>query len=233
LAALDETGAIPSSEVASKIAMLCKWNVAVTVLVRYQVAVLPDALSTTRNVREGIEILQRSTLCYAMFCGLWDPKKPYIELLKHAGALLRELCKETRNRIESVAALIGLWFGRVRLHKDSPIPASKNIVFLVFQAAFMDPPLDSETTYRLWSVFLSLIEIEHGERMDEAKEREAIILAGQMAANFDHTKSLHGDKSLKQRLGCGFTEGASYSDTFIKGYSDEYLQLLREQSKKS
>jgi tetratricopeptide (TPR) repeat protein len=228
LSALEEMGELSPSEVASKIAMLCKWNVGVVVLGRYMKAILPNELATARSVRDGIETLQASQLCYALFSGIWNPWKTYGELQGQAGRLLRDLCEEPNNRIESVAALMGLWFSKAKLHEKSPQPPLRCIALLIIQAAVVEDPPSSETSHRLWSVLLSLVEIEYGDRMDVAKEREAIALTGRIAAECDKEISLEGDKSLQQRLAAGLTNETAESDAFSTGYTQFHLKKVKK-----
>lgn len=222
LMALDEMCALSAAEAASKIATLCDWNVGVVIHSRYQIAILPDTLAAVRRASDGIEILRTSPLCNIMFSRIWDLEKPYSEIQGHAGALLRELCDVVRNPIKSVAALMGLWFGKARLHKNAP-PPLRVIVQLIMQAARFGPPMSCECSHRLWNVLLELVEIESGDRMDKAKEREAAEFTGRVAAEIDQSHSLHGEMSMQQRLGLGLVSDTSESEAFNRGYT-QFIQ---------
>jgi len=232
LSALDETGMLPVVETAQKIATLCKWNVGLVVSGRHQIAILPDSLVSAKSVSNGIEVLRESPLCYAMFSALWSPAKPYEKLQGHASALLRELCNEERNPLKSITSLIGLWASKARLHRSAPQPVSKVIVHLIMQAVSDNSSLSVECTRRLWNVFRELVALEHGIRMNEAKEREAFMLAGQITAEIDHKTRLQGRKSMKERLKTGLIEGTSDSDAFNEGYTQKYTQYTLEQLRK-
>jgi hypothetical protein len=221
LNALDEgKNAMSPAEVATKIATLYKWNVDVTVLARYQVALLPDELESVGSAREGIEVLQNAHLCFALFSGLWNPCKRYDELQIHAASLLREFCSKAGNRPESVAALLGLWYGKAKLHKKAPRVPLECAAGLMIRAAALNPPLDAETSHRIWDVYRKLVELEHGDRMDEGKEREAIRLAGRLASDFDRRHSLQGNASMQGKLTMGLPDGTSDWDDFLGGYAD-------------
>ena len=69
--------------------------------------------------------------------------------------------------------------------------------------------------------------------MDKAKEREAFLLVGRLAAEIDHKESLHGDGSMWERLGSGLIAGTSDSDAFTRGYTEGYTQCRLAQRKKS
>jgi hypothetical protein len=169
----------------------------VVVLGRYMKAILPDELASARTVRDGIEVLRTSDLCYAMFSGIWNPGKKYVELLQHAGRFLRDLCEELENKIESIAALMGLWFGKAKLHRDAPQPPLKCITFLVIQAAIVGAPPSSEFAPPLERF---QYEIEHG-RM-EVKGTKAITFwvpsGGSRPANLEN-------EVPQRRLAAGLT----------------------------
>jgi hypothetical protein len=172
--------------------------------------------------------LRGSPLCSAMFNALWNPKKPYMDLQGHGGALLRELCNETRNPLEPIAALMGLWFGKARLHRNAPQPPLKVIASLIMQAAYEKTPLSADCSRRLWGVFRELVALEYGDRMDKAKECEAFLLAGRLTAEIDHKESLHGDGSMWERLGSGLIAGTSDSDAFAQGYTQCRLAQVKK-----
>ncbi|HYE33826.1 DUF4365 domain-containing protein [Methylocaldum sp.] len=232
LHALENKGLLSTIEVAEKIAMLCSWHVGLIIDLRYQVAILPSALSVAKSVSEGIDILHGSPLCSAVFDEIWDPRKPFDQLIRHGAALLREFVSESRNRIESIAALIGLWFGKARLHPEAPHPPVRVLAHLVMHAVARGNPLDRETVTRLWTVYRSLVEFEHGDHMDIAKERQAISLAGEIAAEIDQKGSLQANSSLRNRLARGLTDGTSDADAFSEGYN-KFLTRLVEKSRRS
>lgn len=227
LLALDEAGILVATEVARHIATLCSWRVGLSIPTRYQIAILPDALGTARSVSEGIDILRADFLCNTLFNGLWDLGKPYSELQGHAGSLLRNLVANPKNSIESVAALAGLWLGKAKLHLKAPTPVTRTISLLIMQAAFDDKPMDQDTSRRLWSVFHALIEQEWGDLMDGDKYRDAIHMAGRVAAEIDQQKSLNGARSMRERLTLGLTNGTSDSDRFANSYTNTLLEIVQ------
>ncbi|MGZ5011050.1 MAG: hypothetical protein ACXV8P_12010 [Methylobacter sp.] len=79
--------------------------------------------------------------------------------------------------------------------------------------------------WKLWSVYRLLIALQHGDRMDEAKEKAAIALAGEIAAQLDHKNNFLGDQSLRSRLVLGLTPGTSDTDEFNLGYN-KYSSVL-------
>lgn len=228
LYAADQAGILDAQPVAQHIAQLCDWRVGVVVQARYQLAVLPDALGRVRNISDGIGILLSDAPCNGLFSAIWNPGKPYPELQGHIGALLRDLTQESANKISSVAALVGLWFSKVKLHPKSPTPLDRLIALAISQAAFIDRPMDESTSQRLWSVFRSLIEFAHGVRMDDRLYEESILSLAKVAVEIDQSHGLKGDRSIVERLRMGLTDGTSDYEIFSRGVSNAMVSLAQQ-----
>lgn len=225
LKALEGKGLLSVREVAENISKLCAWNVGLTIELKYQVAILPPELGQVRSVSAGIDVMRASAPCMAIYDSIWDPHKSFESLIGHAIAILREFTSTNINRVESIAALMGLWFGKAKLHKDSPHPPERLLALLLLSAVGNEPPVSAETSRMLWNVYRHLIEFQQGDRMDEFKERDAIILVGKIAAEIDHGKKFTGDRSLQSRLALGLTPDTSDADAFNTGYNN-YTSLL-------
>lgn len=225
LKALEEKGLLSVRDVAEKISKLCTWNVGLTIELKYQVAILPSELGRVRSVSSGIDVMRASAPCMAIYDSIWDPHKSFESLMGHAISILREFTSTNASRVESVAALMGLWFGKAKLHKDSPYPPERLLVLLLLSTVGNEPPISAETSRMLWNVYRHLIEFHHGDRMDENKEREAIVLVGEIAAEIDHNHNFTGDQSLRSRLALGLTPNTSDADAFNTGYN-KYTSVL-------
>jgi hypothetical protein len=223
LAALDESGWLSPQEVSAKLAKLCRWHVGVAVTTRYQLAALPDELGEVRNVEDGVVILRAFETSAAIFGGIWGGSKPYSDLQAQASQLLRTLVSDPKNSAASIAALMALWHEKARLRSDAPAPPIRVAVLLVLQATSIDGSPSPGESSRLWTVFRALVENEFGDRMDERKEREAIALAGEVAAGIDFKKSSTPLESLHSRLAKGLTEGTKDEEVFSSAYSRVYV----------
>jgi hypothetical protein len=228
---LDHQGILTVRDVAEKYSMLCNWHVGLQISLRYQVAALPDALGSAKSVSHGIDILRATPSCVAIFDEIWDPRKPYAQFVAHGVAVLRALASDSKNKIDSVSSLLGLWWGKARLRNDAP-QAGAISAQLIMSAVGNDPPLAREVVHKLWSVYRALIALEHGDRMDVEKERQAIVRAGQFAANVDHKMSRQGSSSLYSRAVIGLTAGTSDADTFQKGYQGTLAELAKKSARK-
>lgn len=218
LAALDEGGWLTPQAVAEKLAKLCIWHVGLTVPVRYQLASLPDDLGAVRDVPSGVVSLRGWWVSNAIFGGIWGGAQEYRELEASAGQLLRLLVSDAQNSTNSISALMALWHEKSRLRSDAPTPPIRVAVHLLLQAALVDTPPSRLEASRLWAVFRALIENEHGAQMDEGKEKAAIALAGEVAAQVDASQSLQSPNSLRSRLLLGLTSGTQDEATFARAY---------------
>lgn len=225
LKALEKKGMLSTRKVAEKISNLCAWNVGLSIELKYQVAILPSELGQARSVSTGIDALRASPPCMAIFDAIWDPHKSFESLMDHAISILREFTSTNTSRVESIAALMGLWFGKARLHKDSPYPPERLLALLLLSTVGNEPPITSEASRMLWNVYLRLIEFQHDDRMDESKERDAIALVGEIAAELDHNRNFTGEQSLRSRLARGLTSGTLEADSFNSGYN-KYTSVL-------
>lgn len=230
LKALEEKGLLSTEEVAEKISRLCAWHVGLIVEFKYQVAILPPELGQAHSVSKGIDILRASASCMALFDNIWDLRKPFNDLIGHAAAILREFVSTSANREESIAAVMGLWFGKAKLHKDAPSPPEQLLALLLALTIENIQSITAEMSRRFWNIYLLLIALQHGDRMDETKEKEAIALAGKIVAELDHQNNSLGKESLRSILALGLTEGTSDADAFSNGYN-KYFSVLVEATK--
>lgn len=223
LHAADETGVLDAQTAATIIAKLCDWRVGLVIQPRYQLAVLPDALGRARNISNGIDILLSAGPCNDLFSGIWYIGKPFPELLGHIGLILRDLAENPKNSTYSIGALVGLWFSKVKLHPKSPTPADRLIALAVSQAALLDRPMIPTTSQRLWSVFRSLIEFSHGDRMDDWRYDDSIRSLARVAVEIDQLQGLKDDRSIVERLRIGLTDGTSDYEKFSGGVSKQQV----------
>jgi tetratricopeptide (TPR) repeat protein len=218
LYALAELGMCSPSQVAQKIALLCSWNVGVVVTNEFLVAILPDQLRLANDIDGGIAAMRSDWHCRTLYEAIWSLEKKMDSMVVHAAGLLRELCDQQSNRFESIVGVMGFWLSRVRLHKES-IHGAKLIANLVVLAAAQRENIDVGVSKRLWDVLLKLVEYLHGNRMDTAKERQAIVFAARIAKEFDSVPERNGMVSLHDRLRFGLVDGSSQYSLFLDEYA--------------
>lgn len=229
----DEARILDAQTVARHIARLCSWRVGVVIQLRYQFAILPDALGKARSVSDAIDRLRTDELCNALFSGIWNLDKPYMELQGHIGALLRDLAEDPANSIESASAIVGFWHSKVRLHRQSPTPNARLIALAIGQALFIDRPMSEITSQRLWSIYTKLIETVHGPLMDDKLYDESILMIAKVAVENDQAHGLTNDRSLAERLRMGLTDGTSDYGKFVRGLEAANISLAHQQNSRS
>lgn len=228
LLALDEANILKPEEVAKYIATLCSWRVSLVVPTRYQIAILPKTLGEARNLSVGIEILRADFLCNTLFSCVWDLKKPYSELHENASALISILIADPKNNIESIAALAGFWLGKVKFHKQAPMPITHTIAYFIIRIIVFCKKRNEETSRRVWSIYHDLIAEEFGDRMDDDKYRNATRTLGKIAAEIDTEMALKNNLSTNNVLNQGLTSGTSDAGLFNTGYNNSLIEVKRQ-----
>jgi tetratricopeptide (TPR) repeat protein len=227
LSALEDKRLLSVDEAAQKVSLLCGWRIGLQVALKYQVAVLPPNLGQSTSVEHGVDILRASPQCTAVFDEIWDPRKSFCALVAHAAVIWRRFAADASNRQESVAALLALWFGKVRLHKDAPPSPIDLLANLLLVATSYAPSPSADTVRALWRVYILLVAFQYGHQMDERKEKDAISRVGESAARYDHKLNLTGQSSLRNRLALGLTDGTSDEEALREGYNRSLADLAK------
>lgn len=222
LLALEETGRLTTMQVAEKLAQLCSWHVGIQLLLRHQVAVVPAEVLSARTVQVGVDSLQRSRDFMLIAGVMWDFRSDFIRGLRHVGNVLRELVKLPDVPTIAISSFVGVWFVKAKLRADAPLDPLDILCKLVLYAISPED-LDEGSVRRLWSVYLELVEFEHGAMMDEGKERDARRNLARGAADLD-VRIAENDQmvasSLNERLMKGLTPQTESVDIFHKAYSE-------------
>jgi tetratricopeptide (TPR) repeat protein len=223
LGGLEEVGLLTRNKVAQSISKLCGWRVGLVVRLEELVSLIPNELAQTKNVRQGINILDANPQFIAVISALWDFRAKFDKTLDHATAVLRHLADQTTLPDLALAALLGQWFVKAGMKNDAPTQALGILTKAITRAAQPDN-LAKSTAKKFWAVYRALVEFHHGSRMDESKEREAILLLGAECAKLQVTAPGAGENvyfGLIQAL----TEGTSDYSYFRSGYSNTLVHL--------
>ena len=227
LAIFDEIGLMTPQQVSEKIGLLCSWNVAVAITPRYLLASLPASVGVAKNVDNAIDAIRGSDTCTAIFEGIWNIRKPYTNIAVHASALLAELVAEKKNNPVVTSAIVGLWFGKAKLRVDAgDTTPMQRLAILVAVAAGQSKDITADLVRRLWSVYSDVTALEHGDRMDERCEREAIETMAYCCANMDHVA--HEPKntsSYRDVMLAGLTAGTADYERFNNAYTGALISL--------
>lgn len=226
LQAAEAAALLSTRQVAERIAKLCLWRVGLRIPNRYQYAILPAGLDRARSISDAVEMLRADELCNAMFSGIWELGKDFRLLQSHAGAIISELVGNSSNAINSITALAGFWLSKVRFHGKAPSPPIKLLAVLIVQAALTNE-LGKQASERLWNIFRTLTEVEHGDRMDDRKYRESIDVLANESATADIELRLSGNKTVLARLSCGLTDGTSDYEYYARSYSSALIRMTK------
>ena len=225
LSGLEEIGALTTAQVAEKLATLCAWHVGLMIDFKYQLAIVPDALRTIGSVAIGVDLLQNSPSFMSMATAIWDFRSEFILSVSHVGSILKVMIEDACLPTTAIASFLGVWYVKAKLRSDAPHPPMNIWTKIVQLAAAHNPQMSKDSAQRLWSVFLAFVEFEHGDRMDEQKERDAIQFMAQQCAILDvEVKNVQGS-TLSERLSIGLTPGTANADLFAKASVMAKIQI--------
>ena len=228
LAALEETHELTTLEAARRISRLCSWHVGIRILLRYQLAIVPEGLEKARSVDEGVDMLQASPEFIAVATAMWDFRSDFWQGLQHISAVVHQLLDQAELKSTALASFVGIWYVKVKVRPDAPHPALSILSKLIMMVVAHAPPLREDHSRRLWAMFMDLVEFEHKDKMDETKEREARRLLAAEAAEYD-AKLAESGTSLKDTLGDrllrGLTNGTEAAEVFSRAYHDARSRL--------
>lgn len=216
----DDLGLLTPQEIGKKIGRLCTWNVGLVVTQRYLLASLPNEVGKARDTAQAVDVIRSSVTCSAIFEAIWNVRKPYADIVRHASAMMASLVSDERNELRTVAAIFGIWHVKAKLRTD--IGESKPVerIALVIALASLQVAVNSKAvSKRLWNVYLYIAELEHGNLMDEAKEKDAIATMAEYCAQLDLAHSntpeagRYGDAMRR-----GLQEGTADFDRFESTY---------------
>lgn len=218
-----EVGLLTHNEVAQSISKLCGWRVGLVVRFEELLSLIPNELAQSKDVRQGINILDANPQFTAVISALWDFRAKFDKTLDHATAVLRRLADETSLPDVALAALLGQWFVKAGMKNDAP-PQALRILTKAITKAAQPSYLTKSTAKKLWEVYRVLVEFHHGCRMDESKEREAISLLGAECAKLQVTATGAGENVYSELIKA-LTEGTSDYSGFSSGYSNTLIHL--------
>jgi tetratricopeptide (TPR) repeat protein len=228
LEVLEEKEIIDRGQAARAIAKLCAWNVGVKILLKHQLAIVPQGAITARNIFEGVEKLQDDEDFMAIATGIWDFRSDFVRSFQHIAAVLRGLTEEPTISSQVVASFAGVWFLKAKIRPEAPHPPLTLLsnLILAVTASRVGSSVTSkpEALRRLMQVFIYLVELEFGDRMDEATEKHAYQELARAAVEID-ARGGQGQPPLHEWLLAGFEAGTSPHEIFTDAYNETYTNL--------
>jgi tetratricopeptide (TPR) repeat protein len=228
LEALEEREIINRLRAARVVATLCAWNVGVTILLKHQLAIVPQGAIAARNIFEGVGRLQGNEDFMSIATGMWDFRSDFLRNLNHVAAVLQDLVNELSVPTVVVASFAGVWFLKAKIRHEAPRPPLTLLVNLTLAVAAnwvrSGAKAKPEAHRRLMQVFMHLVELEFGDRMDEAAEKQAYHELARRAVEID-AKVKEKQSPLRAWILEGFEAGTAPYDTFSDAYNAAYTEL--------
>lgn len=233
---LEERGAIDRVTAARAIAKLCACNVGVTILLKYQLALVPQSAIEARNIFEGVDRLRGNAEFMAVATGMWDFRSDFLGNLEHVAAVLRQLVNEPSVATVVAASFAGVWFLKAKIRPNAPHPPLRLLtsVTLAVVVGFVvsGAKVRPEAYHRLRQVLLHLVELEFGDRMDEVVENEAYRELARHAAEIDANIKDTQLPLLGAILAC-FEKGTAPYDTVTVAYNAARAELASRAERES
>jgi len=235
LEVLDERELIDPNRAAKAIAKLCSWNVGIVILRKHQLAAVPSSALNARTISASVDALHADPDFMAVASGMWDFRSDFKRNVSHVASIVRELVNEPSVDTLVTAAFAGVWFVKAKLRDEAPRPPLSMLAQLILRVASLWVRYGSTTKpdapRRLRQVFLYLVELEFGDRMDENVEKKALEELALRAVDVDFDLQ-ELDSPLRTWLIQGFEPGtamyAAFSDAYTRGVTAHVMKSQKE-----
>lgn len=228
LEVLEEREIIDRARAARAVAKLCAWNVGIKILLKHQLAIVPQGAIQARNIFEGVERLQGDQEFMSIATGMWDFRSDFLRNVSHVASVLRDLVNEPSVPTVVAASFAGVWFLKAKIrHEAPPYPLTLLVNLILVVAANLEgfgAKAKPEAQRRLMQVFLHLVELQAGDRMDEAAEKLAYQELARRAVEID-AKTEEKQSPMRAQILAGFEAGTAPYDIFSDAYNAAYTEL--------
>lgn len=217
LNALCDARALHPREVASSLAKLAEWNVAINVEDRYLIASLSDAVPD--DFRGGAALRLDAFQAHPPFTTLsraiWHPGKGAKELVTHIANLLVSMLRSEESNLDSAAAVLACWHFRVRMLVATKGVAWKLMCYPVVFALGYTP---ERRCAALVSVLQRAVAVSVGENAMTAQVEATVAHElGATAASVAKRDQTIGSQLL-EKLMCAMPLGTANGDHCLQGY---------------
>lgn len=221
---IDELELLPVRTIAQKIGQLCLWKVQILIEPRFLLASLPVELPHARTVSIADDMIRQDAHCHAILEGIWSIRQKLEDVTRSGATLLRDMVVAAHNEDIVIAGVLGTWLGKVRFRVDAgTLDLVERLAMVVVIAAMAIDDRSSEAR-QLWRVFRLVVELAHGDRMDEQKESAAIVTLAQVCAQATSIEEeRQKEPDVMTILRGGLTEGTADYDLFTRAYEKERI----------
>jgi hypothetical protein len=225
----ENEGILSPLDVAVSLERLASWNVGITVQERYFLASLSGAIHSGSKLAAArrLDRFQHHHPFAPLARAVWHPGKPRQELITHMGAILVTMLQEPLTEDDSVAAVWGFWFFRVRLI-SSPDELEWQLLCFSLMAALRVLP--DQFSRRALSTYLSVVELATGDDDKvSANQKTAIQQLADLCARIAVRHPGTGE-SLRKRINLGLVAGTAEGDLFASTFVRERARSERERA---
>jgi lipopolysaccharide biosynthesis regulator YciM len=135
LEVLEEREIIDRARAVQAVATLCAWNVGIVILLKHQLAIMPQGAIVARNIFEGVGRLQSDKDFMSIATGMWDFRSNFFGNVKHVASVLGELVNELSVPTVAAASFAGVWFLKAKFRDEAPRPPLTLLVNLTVLVA--------------------------------------------------------------------------------------------------
>lgn len=217
ISALVDSGLLAITDAAQKIAKLCAWNVGLSIEPRYISHTIPTSVDQADSPTAATKCLRADASAMAVINRVWAPDKLFQESLRDASALLSYLIQDANTSLNKITSIMDIWSVKAKFRTDAGDPI-KNIALLVAWTSIRLAEAGADFSKQLRSIYIALVEMEHGDIMDESKEKDAFVTLGYVSSKADTLNKLQENKRLLIKIGAAFVNGTSEAEAFMHGY---------------
>lgn len=232
LEVLEERELLDRDRAAKAVARLCSWNVGIVILRKHQLAAVPSSALKARTISAAFDALYADPDFMAVATGMWDFRSDFKRNVNHVASVIRDLVNEPSVDTLITAAFAGVWFVKAKLRDEAPRPPLSMLAQLTLLVASLWVRAGSlsnpDAARRLRQVFMHLVELEFGNRMDEDVEREAFEELARNAVEVDADLP-----QLNSPMRTWLIEGFESGTAMYAAFSDAYTRSFTARSIKS
>jgi hypothetical protein len=221
---------LTAAEVAEKLALLTRWNVGVVIRERYFFSAIPASIGAARDIESLIDVLMEEGAFRDLVDGVWDFRRDYRATLTHLAAILADVARSAQASADLVAAIWAVWQIKSNTRGLDVDPMHHRAT--VFVRTAVAAKGDVNAVKKLWDAYVTLVERQFGDRMDEKADMQSRQLVGEVAAEIvqQSESPTIGDELLELLLS-PYESGISERDWVNDSYVQKRLELERDQDK--
>ncbi|MPV64629.1 DUF4365 domain-containing protein [Burkholderia sp. BE17] len=204
---------LPIDTVCQAYAQLCTWHVGIRVPLDVFLAPLAGPVPSGGSLGQVAEKLERNELFTVLSRAVWWPDKDYAQMLGHIGAVVISMLATKGTSDELIAAVWSAWLSKIQFARS----ASGQREYRAASLFHIASQLSGTSMRRAWSAYKFTVELEHGERMDKAKEKDAIQRAAEFCSAAALEYSPHDGAKVIQNLQSCVVEGTEEAEWFSSG----------------